>query len=302
MATVPARLVATLSALLLCALLFIRVALPTRGHEIPQPVETKAVPIAHPWTSTRDGLYLMVPQRVLPLDARSQLVEFPPNQNRLWIEVGVYKISDFWAVFQEHPRETQSLAVWGIEPNSRFVMDHPVHSAFTLFNAAASDHNGASELRLWSPTGASLLPLGPAHARYLAPGDASRANSQAVATIRLDSLLCLVPPHVAIEYIKVDAQGSDLAVLRGAGDQLLRVRAVTAECQDLDRGENDPRRFYEGACRVADLRAYMRTWGFTEQECVLQNADIAEYNCHFARNARVLRNVRALFEKKAVVI
>lgn len=259
-----------------------------------------------PWTETPDGFFLYTPLPALRLVPGRGYAEFPPHVRRLWIDVGVYQRTDFWAALEKYPRATRDVAVWGLEPNARHVAAHPPHPAVTLINAAAADVEGVAAMRMWSPTGASLHALGPAHSRYLS--DAERnpltVRTEQVVVLRLDTLLRLVPSappdaQVRVEYLKVDAQGADLRVLRGAGAALARVESVTAECQDLPNA-SDPRLFYQDACLVHELRAFMASHGYTRQSCALQNADIAEYNCHFGRTDAAHDRALRLFEHEAL--
>ena len=60
-----------------------------------------------------------------------------------------------------------------------------------------------------------------------------------------------------IEYLKVDAQGSDLSVLKSCGAYIQRFVYVTAEPDG---------HYYEGAgdCNNANIASYMRSQGFDQ--------------------------------------
>lgn len=270
----------------------------------PPPVPAAPSP-PRSWVVAEGAFHLLRPERVVRLghdcnsgDPNALVAVFPPHVFRLWIEVGVYTRTDFWDALTVHANETADVAVWGIEPNARHVASHPAHPSVTLFTAAAADYEGTAALTLWSPTGASLLPLGPAHARYVPAEARTGSPHEEVAVVRLDTLLRLVPARVRVDYVKIDAQGADFAVVRGAGALVERIDSLTVECQDLP-SPSDPRLFYEGACIVSDLREWMRANGFAFCDCVLQNADIAEHNCHFGRTRAASERARALFEHKA---
>ena len=281
--------------------------LPAGGPDAPAP-QSSLPPLAsnsvgcdqrRPWVVADGALYIQTPRRVIAMAPDGRTAVLPPHVRRLWMEVGVYTRTDFWATLQKYPNEMRDLAIWGLEPNARLVEGHPAHEAVTLFNAAASDTEGSARFNLWSPTGASLQALGPAHARYLSVEQRSAPPPFfEVPVIRLETLLHLVPPGVRVEYLKVDAQGTDLRVLQGAGALLARVEMVTAECQDLpDR--KDVRLFYADACLVKELRAYMEAQGFVHQNCVMQNYDISEFNCHFGRSKEALERATSLFAHEA---
>ena len=109
--------------------------------------------------------------------------------------------------------------------------------------------------------------------------------------VTLDNLLGAL--SLPILLLKTDVQGADLDVLRGASALLRRpsgVAAVVAECQDIPN-EQDPRLYYKNGCKTNQLIPYMTAAGFAYNNCILQNPDIAEVNCFFAKEDAVLQRV-----------
>ncbi|CAB9524398.1 unknown protein [Seminavis robusta] len=76
------------------------------------------------------------------------------------------------------------------------------------------------------------------------------------AVLRLERILDLVPPHIDNLHLKVDAEGADLTVLKGAGDQIKKFGTVIIECaySNVTR--------HEGDCHVHDAVKYMDQYGF----------------------------------------
>lgn len=76
-----------------------------------------------------------------------------------------------------------------------------------------------------------------------------------VAVYTLSDLFKLIPENILIEYIKIDAQGSDLNILKGAGEYLRnRVIYVTAEA--------DGSYYHDSDCTEQNITEYMKTQGF----------------------------------------
>jgi 2-O-methyltransferase len=74
---------------------------------------------------------------------------------------------------------------------------------------------------------------------------------------RLDTLLNS-GHHDPVLYdtLVMDTQGSELLVLKGAGELLANLRFVKTEAVDFEA--------YEGCCKVEDLQAYLHHYGFRE--------------------------------------
>jgi hypothetical protein len=71
----------------------------------------------------------------------------------------------------------------------------------------------------------------------------------------LESVLELIPKTIESIHLKVDAEGADHLVLRGAGAAIHRCKTVVIECQD--KPKNHPDRFFENSCVYEDVKEYM---------------------------------------------
>ena len=225
------------------------------------------------------GIYVLQPKRLFQVDVHG-FARLPTK--RVWVEVGLYDDTDFRRELESSP----DLTVIAFEANPENVARIRYHARLFLAGAALGTQSGFQTFNQWSATGGSLLPLGPAHTAYLSEESrkASPERQYEVGVVRLGDILSRVAGDVNIEYIKVDAQGADLDVVTSAGFSVLgRVRAITVECQDIYT-KTDPRAFYAGACVVSDLVTFMEAAGFARHDCELQNAELAEKNCHFGRN------------------
>jgi FkbM family methyltransferase len=198
--------------------------------------------------------------------------------------------------FREALRTHADLSVMAFEPNPTNLAKVVPDPRLVVVPVALSNATGFLPFKPWSPTGGSILDLGPGHDSYLPPEARSLSPDRLVEVpvLRLSDILLHIGDDVSIEYLKSDAQGADLLVVVGAGDSLRRIRAVTVECQDLS-SPSDARVFYKGACLVSDLVLYMASQGFSHHECVMQNAQLAEHNCHFGRSDADLQFARTAF-------
>ena len=79
-----------------------------------------------------------------------------------------------------------------------------------------------------------------------------------------------------VDYLKIDTQGSDLAVVQSAGSRLRDVRKVTLEV------DVTPVRAYQGSAGQAETLAYMQEQGFQLTEVESQTRG-QEENLTFVR-------------------
>jgi FkbM family methyltransferase len=222
---------------------------------------------------------------------RKQLpFDIPAGVKHVVVDCGTFTRSHFFAWLDRDP----TLLLIGIEPQPRHRELHPKHPRFIhLPYAAGSEARESVAFHVWSDTGASLKDLGDIHARGLG-ADHRTFETIRVPMVRLDDLFEAL--QLPISVLKTDVQGADLDVLKGAGATLRRlVKSAVAECQDIT-GESDPRLYYRDGCKTNQLLPYMTALGFAQYKCVLQNPEIAEVNCYFAKEdaelQRALREIR----------
>ena len=164
--------------------------------------------------------------KYLPLGVDGQLV-MPSGVRRIWLDIGAHQAETTRAELFASP----DLAIIAFEPSprvcSRMVGFHPrlfpVPAAVGLDNGWAEFHvtenEESSSLRAFDPDGLTQW----ADQRGLGLVDVLR-----VPVVRLDSILNAIPcPE--IEFVKIDAQGSDLDVVLSAGAQISRISRLTVE-------------------------------------------------------------------------
>lgn len=110
-------------------------------------------------------------------------------------------------------------------------------------------------------------------------------NMEHVCTISLARVIDLIPDHLAIELLKVDAQGFDLEVVKSAGERLHRIDKIIIEAQDETAdGRNMLSR--AGVTRQAATEWLNRNGYVMDLEhSYLENEAIMEWNLAFNRKS-----------------
>lgn len=206
-----------------------------------------------------------------PQHRRRDLAE--PDRDRIWIDVGAHLGEKTFASARADPR----LRVFAFEPN--FEVAVKLAGAlpnFIVLPLAVHEEEGCKELHITDNAAASsLLPYnenGLAHWR--GPGLDVRKTTQ-VSTIRLDTFFELAGIR-DVEFLKIDAQGMDLAVVRSLGRFLPCVKKIELEVQV----SSIP--LYEGSATESEVMSYMSQRGFdvTSRE---EQTDGQERNLTFVR-------------------
>jgi FkbM family methyltransferase len=118
-------------------------------------------------------------------------------------------------------------------------------------DVALSDRDGSAELHVsGNRKSSSLLPMRELHVRH-AP-ESRIVGAEQVRVACLDSLAVVGADERV--YLKLDVQGAELDVLRGAAQTLPRVRIVEAELSAVE--------LYEGQPLMAEVIEHLRSMGF----------------------------------------
>lgn len=220
------------------------------------------------------------------------------------VDVGAHKRSGFmdWLgpIAAAIGNQTRSQHNWliAIEPHPNLVPSHPDHPRLALLEAAVgitSDHHvqhapfHTAEFDMCS----SLMPLpGREHAinhglsefigNCMAKSSEEDASVQ-VPVVSMALVLDSLPPSQEVLLLKIDAQGSDLDVLKSAGAELRRVQRIVAEVQDLPRGH--PGLLYGPSQPVKeDVVIFLATRGFILDSCRSNTEEVLEEDCFFVRD------------------
>ena len=173
----------------------------------------------------------------------------------VWIDVGAHLGAETLPAAKQNPE----LQVYAFEPNLKLAAESwGALPNFIVISAAVAETEGLSDFYLNANAGASsLLPFNPAGLTEWIGGDVLRVEAKIkVPTVRLDTFMSLAGIS-SVEYLKVDAQGADLSVIKSAGERLRDVKKIKLEVATTTKS------LYEGAARRAEVLGYMEAFGFS---------------------------------------
>lgn len=173
---------------------------------------------------------------------------------RVWIDVGAHEGETTFPFAAQDPW----LLVYAFEPNLRAASRIMARLRnYVVLPIAISERDGSAELQLNAyEQSSSLLPPDPDGVKaWITEQHFEVVDSVTVPTMRLDTFMNAVGLET-IDYLKVDAQGLDLDVVKSAGDRLADVAKVQLEATTASY------RQYEGAPDKSAILEYMESKGF----------------------------------------
>lgn len=176
------------------------------------------------------------------------------NGPRTWIDVGAYLGEKSLGAAEADER----LRVYAFEPNLAVAVGLMGRLPnYVVIPMAVSEQEGGADFYLNSFTAASsLLPFDPRGLDRWDGGEQLRVERRVtVPVIRLDTFMDLAG-IAEVEYLKIDAQGADLAVVRSAGRRLRDIARISLEVQIT------PVPLYAGGSEKAAVLAYLDGAGF----------------------------------------
>lgn len=128
---------------------------------------------------------------------------------------------------------------------------------YVVLPIAVAQHDGSAELQLNAyEQSSSLLPADQAGVKsWITEQEFKVTGSVTVPTMRLDTFMNEAKIE-SVDYLKIDAQGLDLEVVRSAGDRLRDVAKVQLEATTVSY------RQYEGAPGKSEVVEFMESKGF----------------------------------------
>jgi FkbM family methyltransferase len=199
----------------------------------------------------------------------------------VWLDVGANLCTHTYSYALFNP----SLRIYAFEPNLEIAcrMFNSLPNLF-MIPMAVAETDGCSEFNITAyPDSSSLLPLDDDNAsRWVGAHDLRVASRTIVPTIRLDTFLNRANIQT-VDYLKIDAQGMDLAVVKSAGDRLKDIRRIFLEVCVT------PYPPYRGAPTKGEVVEFLSTQGFAlaavetqsdgqEENLTFQNTAAAEEN------------------------
>jgi len=171
-----------------------------------------------------------------------------------WIDVGAHKGESSFNYACRNP----SLRVYAFEPNLRAALGLMGHTSnYIVIPMAVAEQDGHAEFHINRFTAASsLLPMSEESRKTWVGGEVLEVESTTVVpTVRLDTFMQLAGIG-RVDYLKIDAQGMDLAVLRSAGSRLADIAKITIEVA------LSPRPLYVGAASKSEAVGFLQQAGF----------------------------------------
>jgi len=171
----------------------------------------------------------------------------------IWIDVGAHAGQDTLdAALHDH-----ELLVFAFEPNwalARQIMGRAAN--YVVLPMAVSDTDGLAEFFInSSDVSSSLVRMEQSGLAHWQDFDLSIKSSVVVQTIRLDTFLQVADLPV-VDFLKVDAEGIDLRVVKSAGHRLKDIREIKLEV------DTAPDILYQGAPRHDEVVTFMLSCGF----------------------------------------
>jgi FkbM family methyltransferase len=195
---------------------------------------------------------------------------------RTWLDVGAHLGEKTFAAAREDP----SLRVYAFEPNLAVAKELIGRLPnYIVLPMAVAERDGCADLYLnMFAAASSLLPFDPEGLRRWSGGEVLKVERAiSVPTIRLDTFLELMGLE-EVEFLKIDAQGADLAVVRSAGERLRTFARIALEVQVT------PVPLYEGGSLRGATVDYLASRGFELASVEKQSRD-QEENLVFVRKA-----------------
>ena len=173
----------------------------------------------------------------------------------VWIDVGAHLGTVSLPVAKDNP----GLQVYAFEPNLKLATQSwGLLPNFTVLPVAIAETDGLADFYLNANEGSSsLLAFNPEGLSRWIDGHLMKVESKLlVPTIRLDTFMKWAGIS-KVEYLKVDAQGADLSVVKSAGDRIRDIKKIMLEVAVT------PVPLYDGAARRSDVVAYLEEFGFS---------------------------------------
>jgi FkbM family methyltransferase len=194
----------------------------------------------------------------------------------IWIDVGAHEGEKTF----EPARRSPSLTVYAFEPNMTKAMRLMGRLPnYVVIPAAVADHDGFADYHVSEfEAASSILAMHEEGRRQWKRGDELAVKAvYPVPCLRLETFLEQLP-IAQVEFLKIDAQGADLQVVKSVGERLRCVKRIEMEVQVT------PFELYAGSATKDEVVAYMEQRGFALTATTRQSLD-QEENLTFVNRA-----------------
>ena len=226
------------------------------------------------------SLFQSVAPLYFPIDASTGKISFPDAVETVAIDIGARE-SDYLDALERTVDERVALILFDPLPISflplqqraakysltgatRTTLDAKRKDRVFALHAAVGETEGTAQFHVADgPSCGSLLAATDKGAE--AQKCARSSEKRTVMVFTLKDILDMLPDNLKSIHLKVDAEGADLSVLKGASSSIKRVSSVIIECQDLP--PDDSRILRSGSCLYKDAAEYMcQNHGFCQHK------------------------------------
>ena len=215
----------------------------------------------------------------MPVDETTPHSRTPINNpQEVWLDVGAHLGEKTFSVASENA----GIRVYAFEPNLSVASQLMGRlSNYVVLPIAVAEQDGSAPFYLNRyDQASSLLPFVREGLDQWIGGEVLAVESTLIVpTIRLDTFLNQAS-IAKVAYLKIDAQGSDLAVIRSLGDRLRDVERITLEVQTT------PVPLYQDASNKEETVRFLARAGFTLTSCEKQSHD-QEENLNFVQSQQI---------------
>lgn len=202
---------------------------------------------------------------------------------KVYIDVGANDGSSSlnWA------RQSKDNIVFAFEPNpllvahiEKVVKDEGLENNYYIHKCAIADYYGVSKFNICENADrgcSSLLELSEAALTEWGGRRDMVPSSQIDVEVWTMEQICTLYTIAEIEYFHCDAQGTDLAVLKGFGEHIRKIKAGVVEAAAK------PEILYKGQNSVIDTSQYLEQHGFKVTSVGVNDVQHNELNLHFVR-------------------
>jgi FkbM family methyltransferase len=192
-----------------------------------------------------------------------------------WIDVGAHH----GEVTCGYAKHNPGLRIYAFEPNIRAAARLMGHAPnYVVIPMAVTENNGCSEFFINAfEASSSLLHLDQNAVKSWVRGELLREESRVtVPTIRLDTFMEMMG-IAKVDFLKVDAQGADLAVIKSAGDRIRDITKIVVEVSIT------PAPVYVNSPSKEEVVTFLENTGFSLVNVERQSCD-QEENLTFTRS------------------
>jgi FkbM family methyltransferase len=181
-------------------------------------------------------------------------IKKPGNSKGVWIDVGAH----LGEITLTPAKVNPSLIVYAFEPNITLAMQLiGIAGNFVVIPMAVSEKDGCADFHVnQNDSTSSLLSINPEGVKKWTDIEGLAEERQvSVPTIRLDTFMDMAKIK-QVDFLKIDTQGTDLAVVKSAGDRIKDIKKISLEVLST------PSELYLGSDTKEATVAYLTKQGF----------------------------------------